>query len=93
VPTRETIADTAYGECTAGNACFNQYSVTVPAAAAWTVATVKFAELAVNPTWGWGIGGAPPAPGFNKASVTELQWWINKSTPFDLWLDDLRIVP
>ncbi len=93
VPTRETIPDTAHGECTAGTACFNQYSATVPAAADWTVATVKFTDLAVNPGWGWGADGAPRAPTFNKASVTELQWTIKEATAFDFWLDDVKIVP
>ena len=69
--------------------CYNAFGrVLVELGPDWKLVTVMFAELAQVPGWGKQI-----ATGFDAAGVYSLQFELPARSVYDLWIDDVALIP
>lgn len=65
---------------------FAHYAATFTAGKAWTTVTLKLSDFA-QPSWGAAVSG-----GFTDVEKIEFSPTVNEQ-PYDLWIDDVTLVP
>lgn len=86
---RSTVPIADHGDCSVGNACNNPHGVALAPAADWTLKSVLWSDLAVDPSWGW--TPASPAPAFDPSGIVDMQVKIPQSTGlFNVSIDQIE---
>ena len=83
-PDKDT--DPAGGVCT-GAGCNDHFGKGVAVTTTWTQLSVTFASLGTD---GWGM---PKPAAFDPAHVYSIQFHAAPSTAFDMWVDEISLVP
>lgn len=86
IPNRETTARSAGGTCPDDASCFDAHGRNVVLTAEYQEFVLPFCAFA---TQGWGPVSGPP----DLTSATNLNFFINTTSNFDVWIDDIALVP
>lgn len=66
--------------------CFNDFGSDVFLTEEWTEFSTAFKDMKQEPYWG------EPQPAIDASRVYQLQWQVKDRAPFDIWIDDVKLV-
>jgi hypothetical protein len=84
ISTKET--DPSGGTCTPAAKCSDHFGKSINLTTDWVQYTIKFGDLT---QLGWG----QTVPKFNPAAIYACQFQVGKGTTFDVWIDDVALIP
>jgi hypothetical protein len=67
--------------------CWNAFGKTLQLNGDWQAVELSFAELRQLDGW-----GSPHPANLASAKVKHLEWSIDQGTPFDFWVDDVKLL-
>ncbi len=78
-----------------GGSCYppNQLASALSASAAWTPVTITFSAMTTAATYSGGSCGGAPAHPVDTTQVGQMQWQPQGAGNFDLWVDDITLIP
>ncbi|HTQ04164.1 MAG TPA: carbohydrate binding domain-containing protein [Polyangiaceae bacterium] len=67
--------------------CWNAFGKTLQLNGEWQTFELSFAELRQLDGW-----GSPHPPNLTSSKVKHLEWAVDQGTPFDFWIDDVKLL-